>query len=469
VAQAGDEVILASGHYELSAPVEVDNVALRGSDPAHPAVLDDSVGSGDRAVSLGGFKPSLANVAIIGTHGTFGLYADVGGDVSNVTVMGTSDTECQLESHGDGTPGLLQNVTCVTSSSNVASLAARLATLPGWGPLTVRNCTFVNRNQLNAVWFDGQGTAGTSPSITITDSIVLSPNQAASTFDANTTVIASHNWMYDTYQQVSSDGTDISSPPPDLVYDTAAVHEQADSVTVDAGSTAGAAPDGIDYEGDLRTFGRAPDIGADELTGKPAAAVSPATAIRTTAATLNGRVTTGGEPASYHFEYGASASYGRSTPSGVLRGANGQTAVAAQVTGLPARSNIHYRLVVTTREGTVGSADGVFSAAVPPPPPASKLSHVVVSKHAVRYTLNRAATLKLRVVRVVKGHRQGKICSTRSRRGAPCVKLQPVVSKTIQAKAGAGTVSLPKLKKGSYRVTLTPEGGKPFVTTLKIA
>ena len=193
---------------------------------------------------------------------------------------------------------------------------------------------------------------------------------------------------------------------------------------------------------------------------------------------MHGTAVTGGESASHHFEYGRTAAYGSSTGEVTLPGANGQTTVSFAVTGLPAQSSIHYRLVVSTRDGTARSGDQEFSDVVPPPNNnhpggagsggSAKLRNVAIVKHTLHFTLSRAVKLTVRIQRVVTGHKRHATCSTRIKHGPRCTIVTSVWSKTVRLGAGADKLGLPTLTNGSYRLTLTPAGGKPITRTLSV-
>jgi hypothetical protein len=100
----------------------------------------------------------------------------------------------------------------------------------------------------------------------------------------------------------------------------------------------------------------------------PSATTGAATNITATSATLTGTVNPSGSAATYHFEYGATASYGNrttETPAGADASAH---PVSAVLTGLAAHTTFHYRLVATSAAGTATSSDRTFTTADPLPP-----------------------------------------------------------------------------------------------------
>jgi hypothetical protein len=84
---------------------------------------------------------------------------------------------------------------------------------------------------------------------------------------------------------------------------------------------------------------------------------------------LQGTVTTGGAPTSYHFEYGTTASYGSSVPVPDANAdpASGPQLVAQQISGLTPQTTYHFRLVAPNAGGVSDGPDVTFQtpAAVP--------------------------------------------------------------------------------------------------------
>ncbi len=94
-----------------------------------------------------------------------------------------------------------------------------------------------------------------------------------------------------------------------------------------------------------------------------AASTGPATSIDSTAATLNGTVTPGGQDTSYRFEYGLSNIYDHTTP--VVDAGNGSAtqSVSAAITGLTASTLYHFHVVATNPSGTFDGGDNTFTTA----------------------------------------------------------------------------------------------------------
>lgn len=95
----------------------------------------------------------------------------------------------------------------------------------------------------------------------------------------------------------------------------------------------------------------------------PGGATGPATQIGSGSARLNASVDSGGQPATYRFEYGPTAAYGFSTPDAPLpREGAARQPVSTVVSGLADGTEYHYRVVVSNASGTITGADRTFFA-----------------------------------------------------------------------------------------------------------
>ncbi len=77
----------------------------------------------------------------------------------------------------------------------------------------------------------------------------------------------------------------------------------------------------------------------------------PATQVRTTSATLNGVIDTGGVATVWQFQWGTTTKYGRSTPLQQIPAGNGTAPVAWPVNNLIPNTTYHFRLVASTGSG----------------------------------------------------------------------------------------------------------------------
>jgi hypothetical protein len=85
-------------------------------------------------------------------------------------------------------------------------------------------------------------------------------------------------------------------------------------------------------------------------------------------ATLLGAVVPSGGATEYHFEWGATSSYGNTTPAGNLPAGEQALAVFAELSGLSSGTTYHYRLVATNGLGTTTGPDQAFTTSTAPQP-----------------------------------------------------------------------------------------------------
>jgi Ca2+-binding RTX toxin-like protein len=93
----------------------------------------------------------------------------------------------------------------------------------------------------------------------------------------------------------------------------------------------------------------------------PVVTTNAATGMTKQSATMQGSVNPKGLATTYHFEWGTTTAYGKSTPT--VSAGSGQTSlsVSAGVTKLKPHTTYHYRLVATSSAGTSAGADVTFT------------------------------------------------------------------------------------------------------------
>lgn len=272
------------------------------------------------------------------------------------------------------------------------------------------------------------------------------------------------------------------------------VHQLASSPTVNAGSAAAANIGTVDFEGDPRIIGSAPDIGADEFVPAPTVTTTAATTVTQTTATLNASINPNGRAVTYFFDFGTTTSYGSTTTSGTMGGFTTAQAGTATLTGLQPGTTYHFRVTATRAPDSVHGGDLTFTTAAAPtsPPPAPPTdttapkvtglsltpASVAAGKGAsLRLNVSEAATIRVTVDRLVQGRKRGSRCLTLARTGKRCTKAVRTGSVSGSA-AGAGKVAVgvpARLvrKKGTYRITVivTDTAGnvtRPQVKTLRV-
>jgi len=105
-------------------------------------------------------------------------------------------------------------------------------------------------------------------------------------------------------------------------------------------------------------------------TGPPVAITNPATNVAISSAGLNGTVNPHGLPTTVRFQYGTTASYGHTTTNQSMTG-NAYQNMAANISGLAARTIYHFRTVAMNSGGTRNGADRTFTTLGSPTPTAT--------------------------------------------------------------------------------------------------
>jgi hypothetical protein len=149
-----------------------------------------------------------------------------------------------------------------------------------------------------------------------------------------------------------------------------------------------------------------------------------ASSVTASSATIAGSVNPLGASVHVSFQYGTTTEYGQTAGGAASAVSNSPVSFSAALTGLPASSTIHYRMVATSDFGTFVGADRTFTTApvggsTPPPGPAAtakasaaKLARSFTgSSVKVRVACTGPSgtscrlTLRLTVVETLKGHR----------------------------------------------------------------
>ena len=120
----------------------------------------------------------------------------------------------------------------------------------------------------------------------------------------------------------------------------------------------------------------------EPLAVAPPVVTSSAASVGEITATLRGAINPGNLATDYHFEYGATASYGTSTSTATVAAGETPVDVSRSIGGLQPGTTYHYRLVATNAEGTTEGDDTTFttkSATPPQPAPDSDRRYEMVS------------------------------------------------------------------------------------------
>jgi DNA-binding beta-propeller fold protein YncE len=112
-----------------------------------------------------------------------------------------------------------------------------------------------------------------------------------------------------------------------------------------------------------------------------------ATNIEPTGATLNGSLEPEGLATEYHFEYGQTTAYGKSTPT-VGTNSGSLTAVEAAIAELRENTTYHFRLVASNEWGTTFGVDRQFATSGPPRIGAVATKPITHTTATIRATIN---------------------------------------------------------------------------------
>jgi hypothetical protein len=199
-----------------------------------------------------------------------------------------------------------------------------------------------------------------------------------------------------------------------------------------------------------------------------------ATAVTTSAATLNGSVNPQGATVSVSFQFGPTTAYGQSTPAQTLGPDNGSDAFSAALSALAAGTTIHYRAVATTDFGNVVGADQTLKTATtpppppPPPPPPAKTGrasagHITVSGTTVTIPLTCSGTTSCRVsgslvvTETLQGHKVIAVSAKKKKKAKRTHKRVVLGSSAVTIGAG---------KHGKLHVKLN-KTGRTLLTALR--
>jgi phosphodiesterase/alkaline phosphatase D-like protein len=123
----------------------------------------------------------------------------------------------------------------------------------------------------------------------------------------------------------------------------------------------------------LALFSSAGLLATDALAvGAPTVAPGTTSNITDSRATLGGTVNAQGQETDYAFQYGTTTTYGRQTRLTSIGADTTDRPVSADIDGLTAGSDYHYRVIATNATGTAVSADQTFRTTGNAPAPAPR-------------------------------------------------------------------------------------------------
>jgi hypothetical protein len=182
-------------------------------------------------------------------------------------------------------------------------------------------------------------------------------------------------------------------------------------------------------------------VGADQIfttsANAPLVVTGSASGVGSSAATVHGSVNPNGVATTYHFDYGTSTKYGKSTAPASAGAGKTAVSVAVHLTGLRPGAVYHYRLVAQSPAGVTSGGDRRFSTK----------ALIAVAGVSAGGGCTRASSANVRV----------RVTSL----------LRPGVTVTLDGKRIAGAnrtslklrIALSKLRRGTHHLTVTVKSG----------
>lgn len=272
----GDEVVLLAGTYSTGTDplVASDAISIHPAAGAGRPLIDSNSGF---AVVLGHAGATLEDVELHTSAAGIGLIVGAGARAQRmISIAGAAGaTGCYLQA-STASPPLLNDSGCIATGSGGTALMGSAGVTSGDDAVAVlRHVTAV------ATGSSSTGVASTSSgsggSVTVDASSVIasgiSTDVSAVGGSGGSAAIADFSFSnYDsqlegTHGSVTDPGVDTNQTGPAMLANPAAgdVHELAGSFTIDRGAR-DAAAGSVDIDGESRSQGAAPDIGADEFT-----------------------------------------------------------------------------------------------------------------------------------------------------------------------------------------------------------
>jgi hypothetical protein len=421
-AQSGDDVLVESGDYgSPTAPLVGSILVTAGQLTVHgpsggtrpriflsasPQFSGDATG-----LVFSGLSTSVSDLEVHNEStaaGASGLFSS-GGSIDHVVASsaGVSSSSADQVASAIVASGATTITDTIAYATNNAAdgfdpTGGEALLLEGEGGTDiVRNSTVVAAAPGTNFAMEAKGETG-STTVTLQNTIVAhagnglviaQASMASITVNADHDAISGESTVSGTYNPAST----VTSAAPVFVNAAANdYHEAATSAaTIDKGTPVNGDPT-TDIDGDLRTVGSAPDIGADELPDVPAAAVTSTSDVNTTQATVLGVVTTGGGASQAWLDYGTTTTYGQRSMAVTVSPSVNQQAVSFPVTGLTANTTYHARITIVNQAGTISSDDVSFTTtSAPNSPPAggtATTSHTTPA--SIRVTGKHTAVIK---------------------------------------------------------------------------
>jgi hypothetical protein len=290
---SGDDITLLSGTYATSTTLGgggAFNRTIHGAPGARPTINFTAASGGQNGILLQAGS-TIRDVVIESTAGNGGSALFMGGG----TVERVSVHETGLHASGPDTRAcafnpdtVMRDTVCWYSGvggSNAVAIQAQ-SLFPG-GTATLRNVTAIAANA-PAIRVLSSGNVSGPASMDLTATNVIARGGGTSgqedvrtlvgTGAISATATLDHSNYATEAEQNSGDitnpgsGTNVTTAPVFVNAGTGDFHQQAASTgTLNLGTATGQDPLELDFDGQARAMGSAPDIGADELAELPPA------------------------------------------------------------------------------------------------------------------------------------------------------------------------------------------------------
>lgn len=257
----GDELVLAGGDYLLgvSTLVVSGSIDMFGPGPSDPARL---ISTGNMAIQMTNSSAVVRDIEIVHTTGTLGAILIQNGTVERVIARSTDGPGCLVQN------STIKSSICTSAAAGVAAITFNENS--GTFANTLRNVTAIGTGSARGLDAITSGTA--TVNFDVKSSILrgISIDIAASNAVSGATVVTATHSSYSSLGGNSTNVTPFSAP---TIQGSAPVfvdapggnyHQAPNSPTVNAGIVDGQSG-ATDVDGDARTVGSAPDIGADEV------------------------------------------------------------------------------------------------------------------------------------------------------------------------------------------------------------
>lgn len=286
-----DDVTLLGGlppaPYTTSTPLVVPpNVTVHGAIGARPLIQADGngsapgitlgVGSVLRDLVLDFDGPNLPAIQLVG-----------GGTLERVTSRTTGSSSPGACGTLDGGTPVIRDSVCWHDGPTTVNPAGGVIARKGVVDpqiLTLRNVTAISSDNNDEAGIFAIQSSGNALTVNATNTIAFSENgsDVAHIAGFTPTAINLDHSNYDTESDPSNvittpgTGTGNQTTPPVFVDRLAGdFHQQPTSAgTIDLGTATGVGMDELDFDGHSRTFGAAPDIGADEIRNLTSTAIA---------------------------------------------------------------------------------------------------------------------------------------------------------------------------------------------------